>query len=316
VSNLTLTTAQYAAMRGLGHQKYGIIGIFAYLFTNIAPVFGALLFDAGTKLLKKSLLVILSFGPAVYCMLTQSSKIVMLTSIILFIATLLLVKVYSGKLGLFRVSVVLKSLLGALVLIPLVLYSLLARGGCVSFANFKETAGGLAYGLSSYLLGQVYAFSDFFNCYLGLKSSQLYKNDYNSHGYYTFKAIFDSFGGKKVFPPGYYDESFASLPYFQTNLFTVFRSLIYDFGWAGTLLVFLLGGYVVHYFYNRLLLNDRPWFSCVVFVVSTVAIFMSYLFSIFTSRYISFVGAVLFLVLYLNDKYSCKVAAKSNAENP
>lgn len=305
-SNLSETSGAYAARRGNEQLAYGVVEILSYLLANITPVFGALLFDGRNRLVKKTFGLVVSFAPAVLYMLTQSSKIIMLTSVLLYFSAFLLIKIYRNDFALFKIITVIKTLFAVLVLVPLISFSLLSRQLFAGFNSTQEMFGNLKYGFSSYLLGQVYAFSDFFSYYLGMDASQTYKEDYNSFGYYTFKAFFDSFGGTKYFPPTFYEEGYFYGTSLGTNIFTIFRSLIYDFGWGGSLFFFFICGAFIHFFYYRLLCQRRSWASCTVFLLSIVFIFMSYLFSIFTSRYMTLIGTVFFVVLHLNDRLRVK----------
>lgn len=313
-SSLSETSGAYAAQRGHEKLTYGMVEILAYLLTNITPVFGALLFDQKNRFLTIMFGLVVSFMPAVSYMLMQSSKIIILTSILLYFSAFLLIKIYRNDFVLFKTITVLKIFFSVLVLVPLLSFSLLSRELFSNFNSTQEMFSNLKYGFSSYLLGQVYAFSDFFSYYIGMDASQAYKDDYNSFGYFTFKAFFESFGGTKYFPPTFYEEGYFYGDTLGTNIFTIFRSLIYDFGWGGSLFFFFTCGTFIHFFYHRLLSHRKSWVSCTVFLISMVFIFMSYLFSIFTSRYMTLIGTIFFVVLYLNDLLCVNIKTRQNAK--
>jgi oligosaccharide repeat unit polymerase len=307
ISNLSETSGSYAAQRGHEKLEYGTIEILSYLFTNITPVFGGFLYDIKHKVIKNLIILIVSFSPAIIYMSTQSTKIIILTSILLYLGGILLVKIYNNDFKLFKKTSIIKGLIGISILVPFISFSLMSRQLFSNFNTTEEMLENLRYGLNSYLLGQTYAFSDFFTYYLGQNASQSYKNDYNSYGYFTFKALFDSLGGTKYFPPTYYEEGYFYGTTLGTNIFTIFRSLIYDFGWVGSLVFFLCCSVFVHYFFHRLLSHRKSWVSCAVFIVFISFIFMSYLFSIFTSRYMMLIGIVIWIILFINDRICVKI---------
>lgn len=299
--NLLEVSGQYAAMRGQEQLEYGIIGILSVLFTYMSPVLGGFIVFEEESKRKKTFHLFIAFVPSLYSTLTQSAKLIILVSIMLFFASTLLMKIYSGKLILFKRFNIYKILLYCIILLSLLSVSFLSRQGYSDFDDSSEAFTIIINLFSSYALGQIYAFSDFFSYYMGLISVVKYKDDFYSLGYYSFKSIFDSFGGNKQFPPGYFEEAFYYKDVFSTNIFTIFRSLIYDFGGLGTIIFMFLFGLIIHGFYYTLLISKKSWISCSVFVISVVFILISYLFSIFTARYILLIGLSLFIILSINS---------------
>ncbi|MDE3236494.1 MAG: oligosaccharide repeat unit polymerase [Bacteroidota bacterium] len=305
MSNLLETSGLYAAMRGHEELDYGLLGVLSIFFTYFTPMLGAIVVEfSSERVVRRRFLLFLSFAPSLYCMITQSTKLALLVAIIFYLATTLVMKIYANKLVLFNFKSILKKSVYIFILLPLISISFLSRQGNSNFSDQKEALGIIKYSLNTYAFAQIYAFSDFFSFTVGMKSETSYKDDYNSYGYYTFKSIFDSFGGKKKFPPGYFEESYYVKDVFETNVFTVFRSLIYDFGLIGTIFFFFLFGLFVHFFFYRLLFLNNSWISVTIFIISMVFIMLSYLFSIFTARYIFLLGAGFFLVLLSNGYLS------------
>jgi len=301
-SNLLEASGEYAARRGHEQLEYGAIGTASICFTYMAPILGGFVSYAKKTPAKRILYLSISMAPALYFMVTQSAKLAILTAIALFLASTLLMKIYSGKLNLVKTSDIYKIILLLLILFPLLLISFLSREGYSGVGDSKETLRLLIYAISSYIFGQIYAFSDFLSFYLGMESIEVYKNDFYSLGYYSFKSIFDYFGGTKFFPPGYYHESFYYSDVFETNIFTLFRALIYDFGGAGAIMFMFVLGLFVHALFYRLLVRRYSWMACAVFIVTLVFIQMSYLSSIFVARYMYLIGVALFLILFINQR--------------
>ncbi len=305
--NLLKTSGKYADLRGHGNVGYGALGVSSIFFTYLSPVLGGFLLGAKKTLPSRLSYLFISVAPAFYFMLIQSSKIVALTAIVFFLSSMILMKILSGKIS-FSVKMldVLKIVLLVFVLFSLVIVSFISRGGYSDFSNMAMALKRLFYAFNSYAFGQPYAFSDFFSQYLGMHSIRNYQDDFYSLGRYTFKPIFDAFFGSKDFPPGFYEIGFSFEDVFETNIFTAFRGLIVDFGGLGTILFMFIFGFVVHFFYYRLLYFRKSWISCVVFIAMMNFVALSYLISIFTSRYMFLLGVSLLFILKINEVISKK----------
>ena len=113
--------------------------------------------------------------------------------------------------------------------------------------------------------------------------------------------------GKK-FPPGMYDETGWYKDVFETNIFTFFRGLIYDFGIFGSLIFIFSFGIFSHAIMLRILNKRRAFLAISVFVSINIFILMSYLMSVFVARYVFLVACVVWLLLSVNARiYSVKI---------
>jgi hypothetical protein len=137
--------------------------------------------------------------------------------------------------------------------------------------------------------------------HIGLDSVSNYNEESLTFGYYSFKPIFDMFGGTKVFPPGYYLDSYNYHDYITTNLFTYYRALIQDFGLLGSCFFIFFIGIGIHYSYYILLTKKRPYFSVVIFIVFCTFLGLSYILNIFTARNIFLVALGLYTLLFFNS---------------
>lgn len=299
--NLLEATGKFAALRGGGEIEYNAWGVLSIFFTYATPILGGSLSHQNRGRLSKLVIILLSFAPSVYFMITQSAKLVLFFSTGFFLAGLLLTKIYANELGLFNKSQIFKILSLALFTLPLVSVSFLSRGGNAAYEDFGGLYDVILFSIKSYFFGQLYAFSDFFSFYLGLPSESKYIHDFDSYGYYTFKSIFDTFGGQKYFPPGTFPDGYYHKEELATNIFTIFRGLIYDFGSVGVLGFMFIAGLVAHYFFFRLLTIRNAWLSCSVFIIGVVFIQGTYLFSIFMARYMYLLLVAFALIFWLNS---------------
>lgn len=302
--NLVETSGYYASARGQGESEYGVFGILGIFFTYATSILGALISQQHQGGIKKWTLTVVTFAPAVYVMLTQSAKLVLYFSIGCYIAAFLLKIIYLNKLNLFNRAFFLRPMGFVLLMLPLVSVSFLSRNVNYELEG-EELLNILLFSMKSYALGQIYAFSDFFSFYLGTKSELTYINDFNSYGYWTFKSIFDMFGGDKYFPPTFFQDSYYHEEVISTNIFTIFRSLINDFGGVGAIFFMFASGLVVHALFYRLLTSRRSWATCSAFMVTVVFILGTYLLSIFVARWSILLFVAFTFIFWINNRY-CK----------
>ncbi|MDO8772757.1 MAG: O-antigen polymerase [Burkholderiaceae bacterium] len=300
VFNLLETSGEYAVMRGQGDLDYGNWGRLSIVFTYIAPVLGGLIYYDSKKRLKKLFYLFVSFLPSLFIMLTQSAKLIFFLAMGFFFAAMLVRRIYDNQLKLITPIFFVRMAGVALLVFPLLAISFLSRESS-SVAGEGDVAGKILSSLFSYAFGHIYAFSDWFSHYLGGVSDLGYIDNFYSYGNYTFQSLFDFFGNGLVFPPGVYEEYFSYNELITTNLYTIFRGLVYDFGSVGAL-IFMFGcGLVLHTLYYRLLVRKNSWLACAVFIVSIVSFQASFIISLFMARYMYLIFIILFIFLYVND---------------
>lgn len=301
------TSARYAALRGNEYVGYGMLGTLSVFFTYFSATLGAIVAFYKNTRTKALLSFLLCMAPSIFAMVTQSSKLLFLVAFIFYVSSALLMRVYSNERTVFTLSDLSKTIAPIVLITPFVALSFISREG---YSNFGDPEGMIRlaiHAFDSYLFGSLYAFADFFSFALGMKSASHYRLEYYDLGYYSFKGIFDTFGGTKLFPPGYYYDVYIYKTVLATNVFGVFRSFIEDFGFVGTIAFMYPFGLLFHFMFYRLMVRRRPWFPSVVFVIFLGFVGLSSLISIFTARYVFLVAGSLYLVLLTNsyiDRFS------------
>jgi oligosaccharide repeat unit polymerase len=303
--NLVETSGNYAMERGKGGTEYGVWGILGIFFTYATSILGGLVSPEHQKRIKKWAFSFVTFAPTVYVMLTQSSKLVAFYSIGGYLGAILLKKIYLNEFYLFNWRSLLRSVGFVLLMLPLLSISILSRNNYYLLEG-SERLNILLFSINSYAFGQVYAFSDFFSYYIGARSQLTYINDLNSYGYWTFKSIFDMVGGDKYFPPTFFYDSYYHKEVVSTNIFTIFRSLINDFGAFGTICFMFVIGLITHALFYRLLVSRKAWAACSAFIVVVVFIFGTYLLSIFVARWSILLFVAFTIIFWINHKYCRK----------
>jgi oligosaccharide repeat unit polymerase len=292
------TSSSYATNRSLNDAyEYGIVGQLSTFFPIFVSAVGGVLSSSFCSFKKKCLYFFLSMFPAILFMISHSSKIIFLYSLFFYGAVFISFKIFKGhKISISKRIMKLAFTIGLLIL-PIILFSFTLREGSNEGLSFA-----LLPTIFSYAYGSIFAFSDFFLFYVGIDSQSNYIVEGTfTLGYYSFKSVFDLFGGTKVFPPGYYFDFYNYNDYIQTNIFTLFRQLIQDFGVIGSLIFVFIVGTIVNVSYVFIFKINYPYFFICLLVLFFVFLGMSYMFSIFTSRSSVLVVVVLYSVLKLNS---------------
>ena len=297
VFDLIKTSGKYAAVRGTEGMEYGLIGLLSVMFTYLGPVLSGIRVFAP----KNKWFFVVAILPGVLTMVTQSTKLALLVGVFFYFSGVVVAKIYANQMRLPEYSTLLKFFLGISLLTPLILISFLSRLGEFEFDNLSAITTPLLFSISSYTMGQIYAFSDFYSFTVGLPSASTFKNDYFSYGAFTFASIFDMLDLGKKFPPGMYDETGWYKDVFETNIFTFFRGLIYDFGILGSLIFMFLFGIFSHAIMWQILDKKRAFFALSVLISINMFILMGYLMSVFVARYVFLVACVVWLLLSVNS---------------
>lgn len=298
IFDLIRTSGQYAAVRGNDGMEYGLIGMLGTLTTYLSPALGGLINSER----KNKWLLAASISPSLLTMVIQSSKLIFLIAVCFYIAGSVAGRLLQHQLSIPKIRNPLRLLVGVTLASALVLISFISRLGSFEINNLDTITDPLAFSIASYTLGQIYAFSDFFSFATHAPSISSFKDDFYSYGAYTFNSVFATFGIGKDFPPGMYEESGWYSDVFETNIFTVFRGLIYDFGIIGSLICLYLIGLISHLITYQTLAQRKPWAAATAFIAITVFILMGYLFSIFVARYALFTSVALWLLLQANSR--------------
>ncbi len=296
--DLLQASGRYAAVRGNDGVEYGLIGVFSILFAYLSPALGGL--RSSEK--NSRWFFILTMSPSLLTMVIQSSKIVFLVALCFYVSGAIVSRIFRHQLNLPSIKRAPQLIIGAVLTSVLILISFVSRLGEIDPSDLGAIIDPLIFSIASYTLGQVYAFADFFSFAVGSPSATSFRDEFNSYGAYTFNSIFSTLGVGKDFPPGMYEETGWFENVFETNIFTFFRGLIYDFGILGSLLFIFFFGLFAHFITYQLFTKPRPWAAASVFIAILVFILMSYLFSVFAARYVFFTTATLWLLLNLNSR--------------
>jgi len=302
---LIKSSGEFAAQRGSADGvEYGLVGTLGVFFTHLCAVLGGLRSQGP----RRGWFFFVALSPSLFAMIIQSTKLVFLVGLSFYLAASLVAKIFANQMKLPNMTLAPKYIVGGIAIAALVLVSFASRDGIyeLEFAAMLEPMGFM---LSSYILGQIYAFADFFSYTVGMPSDSFFLDDYNSWGAYSFASIYDMLGAGKEFPPGMYEETGSYFGVFQTNIFTFFRGLIYDFGVLGSLLFLFCFGLIAHSVTYHVFTSKRAWFFCAVLIGLIVFILMSYLYSVFVARYVFLNAVVVWILLRVNQLLNLRRAS-------
>jgi len=298
--DLYASAAAYADLRFSEDLNGYIIERLSVVCMYLGVILGGFLFPCTRTKAERRLIVVLSFLPPIFVAITQSAKWHLFLCIVFFYAGLLVYRASVGTLRLFENDSIRSLTLYMAILIPIVAISFLSRG-LYTIEDNDVLLTTIIQRNASYAFGHIYAFSDWFGFIMGRQSELVYPHEGATHGFYTFATLFKLMGSDKVLPQGMFDEYYSYGDLLTTNIFTMFRGLILDFGFTGSMLFMLTTSLLLHHAFNAMLRNIRPVFTVVVFVMMMGYFYTSFIGSMLGSNRIYYVTFVLlWIVLQIN----------------
>jgi oligosaccharide repeat unit polymerase len=144
----------------------------------------------------------------------------------------------------------------------------------------------------------MFAFSDWFDDRLfGTGKLPYMQEPRPTWGFWTFMAIGKRLEPSKHVPEGYYAEYFAEPGVLQSNIYTMYRGLIYDFTIPGALAFMAFLGTLSAYAYRRMLQSAHAPFSQAFYIALAGFTYSSYLLSLGTWLSVYVAGGCVALVL-------------------
>jgi oligosaccharide repeat unit polymerase len=299
VLNLFVSVQAYADLRYADELEGASIARLSIITAYLGAVIGGLRVACVPH---KWRVVALALLPSVLIAITQAARWHLMLSLALFYGGVLVYRIASGRLRLVEGRLVSLGIAGA-VLAGITAVSFLAKG---------VTGDLLSYYFASYSSGHLYAFSDWFAYTIGHRSQLGYAAEPASHGFYTFATLFKLAGSQRVVPLGVYDDYYYYGEVLTSNVYTMFRGLIMDFGILGSFLFMFGIGLVFHGAFHALLKEEQPVVTAAAFVFMMGFSFSSFTVSMFGSNIIYYVTFVLLcIVLWANRPRAARRLARA-----
>lgn len=300
VFNLFATAELYATLRYGDELTAPLVERWSVVFTYMGVLIGGLRFSGAARPSRR-LIVIAAFVPSVLIAITQSAKWHFLLSIVLFYSGILAYRIWSGQMEILgRGNRRTLAIYGGVAILVITL-SFLSRG--VYAADSIDVGSMLTSSFANYSSGHLYAFADWFSYSLSRPSEWSYDREPGSYGFHTFATLFNLMGSDRVLPIGVYDDGFEHGSVLLTNVFTMFRGTIQDFGYAGTLVLMAVLSVIFHGAFYAFLMIRRPVFAVVAFLFMMAFIFSTFVVSMLGTNIIYYVTfALLWLTLWVNHR--------------
>jgi oligosaccharide repeat unit polymerase len=300
VSNFFGSSAQYVGRRYSGELRDTWLISVSNIFSYLAATLGGLTIQCVRKNRERLVIICVAFLPSAFVMVTQSARGMMFLAIAFFFAGNAIVRLAVGDLRLPSVRTLGRSAVYLLIIVPLIAISFMAKGLHES-QDWDFIFSRLHFSFISYISGHLFAFSDWFSFYIGRASLNLYAQDVGSDGFFTFMAIFKAFGSDREIISGVYEEYYTYADVLATNIYTMFRGLILDFGVLGSLVAMAAGGLICNASFYLLLSIRRPCVNAAFFVCIVGFFYTSFIISLMIWNSVFVLFALLSLVLWLNS---------------
>lgn len=302
IYNSIETAATYSNRRGNADLEFSLAAKIGLALAYLASTTGGLLFGSSRTRVQSALAMAGAFMPALAEMLFESAKGLLFQFIALFFGCVLVTRLFNKKPYLLDASDVRRGTVALAILVPLTVISFLSRG-LYGVDDTSLIAQQLPAYFSSYAFGHLYAFSDWFAHRIGMPSTGQYAAEPAAYGYYTFTPLFKMLGSTRTLPDGIFEEVYTNGMLLTTNIYTMFRGLIIDFGILGSLFYSFVSGFVIHLSFTFLLTKRRPLVSIAVFIYVIGYFYSSAFVSLFTYNTPPFSVVLLSLCLYANRRF-------------
>jgi oligosaccharide repeat unit polymerase len=293
------SAAVYRDMASFDTMDVTIFERLGSLCAYVSPTLGGFLFSRSSTKNERRRVVFLSFLPPAFIAIAHSTKWTLFLSIVFFYAALLMHRVSVAKLHLFGTVSVRFLAVCVAALLAITSISFLSRG--MSDADDSDfVRNRLVFYFASYSCAHIYGFSDWFSFVAGGHSEVSYTHEDTTYGYYTFASLFRMLGSHKAVAQGADSDYYSYEDLLYGNIYTIFRGLITDFGFIGSVLFMLGSGILFHWAFHAMLRNVKPVFTVAVFVFGMGYYFTSFATSMLSTSgtYLSF--ALLWIVLGIN----------------
>jgi len=232
---------------------------FATLFISLhypSVILGGLFyFKRNPRGMMRVFLLTMIFLPAALSALLQGDKGSLLLVMSLFWGTLIVYKIRAGDKKICSLNELRHLLFYAIPVLFLLFFSFLSRRVGGMRGSDLPLLEQISIFFASYTSAHTYAFLDWFTNYISPDGVSRYVDNLGQYGFYTFMAIAKPFQHLAVeVPHGVYTEYFDhNNGEIRSNIYTIFRGLIADYGMTGSFFVIFVMGYLCNLVFFSLL---------------------------------------------------------------
>lgn len=290
-----------AENRYAGVDAGSLLSQVTLIFVYLAPLFAGYLLPLVER--PKKIWCYLSIFPALFISLTQSVKLGFITSIALF-AIGVLVSSYANNDSFFkmRFKTILKVFIYVVLFLVILFISMMFRTGKFDWETISE----IGVKFVTYAFGHLPAFDSWFSTNVG--------DIEPTGGLKTFYGITNYLGiaerKQGVFPEFTFfaKNDFRHLPpELGTNVYTLFRFILEDFGFLGSFLIMFLTGMLSGYSWLMIKKQKNSQLFQTILVAILFFLVMSFATSVWV--YTSYIASVVLLYILLRLSFSPKPAS-------
>lgn len=238
--------------------------------------------------------------PSIVLLLTTAAKGQILLSLFYMLGGIISSKIYLRQSLTINKSIRSKLIPVILSISVLIIVAFISRNPKGYENSSIDEIGSVLYkNINSYASGHIIAFSDWFSSEY-FEDSKLYysSNKYEFYpGFFTFSPVLKMLGYSKNFEHGVYTEFYEDQN-IKSNIYTVFRGLIYDFGFFGNFIFWLILGLFSQVIYNMIYFKKNIMALC-LFPLLLGWIYQTYIISNFMWSTTILSGITVFLLIQM-----------------
>jgi hypothetical protein len=341
---------QYLEARYEGTVRPNVFSQAGTILNYIAAPLGGLIVGSRKSRAFSALVLGISILPSLLAIFLYADKGAVFLTISYFYGAVIVARTAAGDTALLTKRTIMTCVLVTALLLPAITLAMINRGeGSCTGGNrtsqaaatlgavFRDTAekaesgmppsgpesatsvgSALTFKLRSYAFGHLFAFSDWFDHELSGTSKMTYVDpQFRTWGFWTFMAV-----GRFVLPQyyatlpaGYFDEYYRQENVLSTNIYTMFRGLVYDFSLPGAILAMLVGGWIAGLAYRRMLISPEFPVTQAFYIFFCGFAYTSYIISLLIWSSVYAAAAGLFLVLMLLQWFGNRQQLQHDAAN-
>jgi hypothetical protein len=316
----------YMAQRYLGQVTPNAFNTASLVLNYVGAPLAGIVITSRRPLLLRLAIAVAAVAPSLAMVFVYADKGTVLLSGAYMFGGVLVGRVFLGNTQLVNRNTIVAGIVALAILLPTMMLAMLNRGdgACedqsrndaifatlgstlsvgnsnpdLSEEEIEERSAGMAFFLRSYALSHLFAFSHWFDTYIS-STGTVYNDEASpTFGFWTFMAIGEIALPDKEVPAGYYNEYFEEPGVLKSNIYTMYRGLIYDFGVFGSLAFMALLGACTSAAYREMLQRAHAPMAQAFTISIFGFMYSSYLISIGTWASVYLAAAIILALLVL-----------------
>jgi hypothetical protein len=335
VTNPVVTACEYLKIRYDGIFEPNFFSKSGTFLNYFGAILAGLILGSRKSILLNCGIIVLAVLPSLLYMMMYADKGTVFLALAYLFGAVIVSRIARGETYLLRWRTIAAGVIVVALLAPALAVSLFNRstaGQCSAEGRTKHVfermasvsakkqedsnpgmSGGFGFYARSYAFGHYFAFSDWFSSYT-TKHGEGYTNPENrTLGFWTFMALGRHLNPSYTLPPGYFSEYYHVDGVLMTNIYTMYRGLIYDFGIAGSLAFMLVAGFISSQAYRTVLLKEAAPISQAYLIFLIGYIYTSYIISLLIWNSAWIVPPAVGFMLWLRSRYNRRLKPMNGA---